>query len=657
MATAQIEDRPPPGRERALEVPMAPAPRIDGELDDEVWARAAVADRFWVSATQTWPGEQTEVFVLQDGRHLYFGFKCFDSKPDEVQAIQTRRDANFAFDDYVVVELDTFRDHRTVSTYSVNALGTQADAIAGGRARKIEWKGDWYAAVARTDYGWSAEIAIPLDILNYRDEDQSFNINFLRHHHRTREWSQWADVTPQNKREEMGTLTELVLPAQSAAGSWTFMPYLFAGRNIPDERGEVQESLTTGGIDVRYTPRPDLTGMLSLNPDFSQVETQVTDIDFSYTEKFIADARPFFQEGAASFGDDALYFYSNRVPDFDEGAKAFGRIGRLQYGALVTDAFDGRNDAIVRFGHDFASTHFAGLMWVYSDRLELKNQIWLAQLNGRAASGFHYALDTAASRTEGQPGDGEAARGVLGWRSDWVAVGTAIDRYDVHFFPANGLIKQDLPGTEGARPYVSYAREFTAGFARAITADLAWTARDTADGRVQTRNWYAGGTIELWQQIRFGLQYYNGEYRPPGSEPGEWSPQLNQDRYAAFAVDLNTRSNWLGYGAWVSGGQLGGGDYDYLLGYFWTRPTATTFVKLTSEKLESFGTFRQTVLTTGWDVSARDSIAARYIAATAGDATRFAYRRQVRSGIDVFAVYDRFDTGPKKVSLKLVLTF
>jgi hypothetical protein len=99
------------------------------------------------------------------------------------------------------------------------------------------------------------------------------------------------------------------------------MPYALADRNIPDKRGNVRETLVTAGAELRYQPRPNLTDVLSLNPDFSQVETAITDINFSYNEKFITDPHPFFQEGSAYFGNRPDYFYSNRIPDFDYGAK------------------------------------------------------------------------------------------------------------------------------------------------------------------------------------------------------------------------------------------------------------------------------------------------------------------------------------------------
>ena len=78
--------------------------------------------------------------------------------------------------------------------------------------------------------------------------------------------------------------------------------------NVPDEDGEVNDR-ADAGFDARYEPRPNLTGLISVNPDFSQIENAVTDIDFSYNEKRLGDYRPFFQEGSRYFGGNEFVLF------------------------------------------------------------------------------------------------------------------------------------------------------------------------------------------------------------------------------------------------------------------------------------------------------------------------------------------------------------
>ena len=315
MATASTvqAEAPLPGHQRSLPVPhLEPnrltailPPVIDGELDDAAWGQASVSQDFWCSTQDKSPSDQTVVLVMMDDNYLYFGFRMYDAKPEAIQSTITVRDVGLGYNDSITIQLDTFFNRRDISEFSLNPGGTQSDEIAGGRSSKIEWKGDWLGAAVRTEYGWSAEFAIPFDILNYTDGDTVFGVNFKRYQSRTREYSYWADVTPQGLVEEMGQLTGLALPSLKAKKPWTFMPFVLAGKNIPDKEGEAQASLLTAGIDMRYQPRPDLTGMLALNPDFSQVEDAVTNISFSYTEKALNDNRPFFAEGCLLYTSDA----------------------------------------------------------------------------------------------------------------------------------------------------------------------------------------------------------------------------------------------------------------------------------------------------------------------------------------------------------------
>ena len=171
------------------------------------------------------------------------------------------------------------------------------------------------------------------------------------------------------------------------------MPYLLAGKNIVDQRGEFHDQYATAGVDVRYEPSQNLTGVLSLNPDFTQLESQVTDINFSDNEKLIDENRPFFQEGAAYFGtaeEDLLYFYSNRVPDFYWGTKYFAQWGKYQSGAFVTQAPDNRWDAAARLNYELWDTHNVTGMVVASEQEELSNQLVMARLSGRQSYGLSY---------------------------------------------------------------------------------------------------------------------------------------------------------------------------------------------------------------------------------------------------------------------------
>lgn len=651
--------RPPPGRERALvAVRTSQAPVIDGLLSETVWARAAVAESFWLSRRDRAPSEPTQALVLFDDQWLYIGFRVFDRMPDQIEAQQVRRDAGLGYDDAVTVEIDANRNFRELSKFSVSARGTQYDELAGGRASRIDWKGDWRAAAARTAYGWSVELAIPFDMLDYPEGARSFGINFVRYHHRTGERSYWADVTPQFKPEEMGRLTGLALPSP-ARSRWTIMPYALVGTHVPDRRGRIRDRFATAGADLRYQAGGESTALLSVNPDFTQIESQFATINFSYTEKAVAEVRPFFQEGATYFdaGRDNLYFYSNRVPNIEAGARYFGRSHGTQFAGFMTSAPDGREDYALRVLRELDPTNSAALSIYGTRRAALDNRVVVGQVNGRQRSGFSYSADVAGASTDGGTHDATHLRGVLGWNWDYHYVSAATDRYGARFLPANGLLPADLPGTRGTSASAGYYRVFGTGPLYAARLDFSLLRRETDAGQLQNGNSAVGGYVELENQLRAGLYLNSGRYRPVTLTPGVFSAAINRDHTVNATLDFNTRSAWIGYGLAYASGRLGGGDYRFLPAYLWLRPWPELYLSASVEVLRSFERFEQSIFIAKWDITPVDALGVRLVRQGDRDFKRLTYARQVRSGMDVFAVLDQSPGQPTQLSVKFLLTW
>jgi len=683
---AQELKSPMQGSQRTLTVALIAdesPPTIDGDLADPVWGRASPSGDFWNSIQDRAPSDRTEVLALMDGKYLYFGFRIYESEPAVIQATRTVRDGKLGYDDSITIELDTFFNRRDISEFTVNPLGTQTDKIAGGRSTKIEWKGDWLGAATRTEYGWSAEFAIPFAILNYDKDSKRFGVNFRRYQSRTREQSYWADITPQELEEEMGHIDGLVLPTLAEKRAWTFMPFALAGRNIEGGDGAREKSLATVGLDVRYQPRPDLTAAFAINPDFSQVEAAIANISFSYSEKSLKENRPFFQEGADYFDDDDdnnEYFYSNRIPDFDIGAKSFGRMGHTQYGLLTTTAPDHRVDFAGRALYEVDETNSAIVTVVSSSRSKLDNLLGVAQFRGRQPSGLNYAADLAFTDTNNvndpalppdptlPQGRGNHYKGSIGWRSDYTYVSLVADGYDANYFPSNALLDEALPGTDGARIKSGYHREMQHPLLRVIDAYAGTNYRETAMSQMQRRKVFAGAGIEFTSDIRVSFYVEDGPYRPVTDVPGVFKDLINDDHYSSIWVDFNTRSNRYSGGVRYDEGNLGGGPYEYASAYGWWRPTNSVYLKLSVERTDSFGTYNQAVLQSTWDISSEHALSWRYIKADDADFYRLAYSYRPRRGLDIFAVYDEAalaspttsgaaSNPPAEFSVKIVKTF
>ena len=657
---AQALDKAPLGHTRELAVRTTTVPPvIDGALDP-VWLDVPPSGDFWISEYRRAPAERTEVRVLADQEAIYFAITAYDSQPSGIHADQTQRDRSMGLDDQITIELDPYHNHRLISKFSVNANGTQSDAFAGGRGQKIDWKGDWQAAARRTPEGWTAEIAIPFRILEYQTGASVFGVNFLRYHARTQEWSRWADVTPQYLPEESGHLVGLRPPPNRIVTRLALMPYASGGINTPDRNGVVDDQTATAGVDVRLDLARKVTNVLSVKPDFSQIEATVLDLSFNYNEKYRFDPRPFFQEGTTFFGDRE-YFYSTRIPDFLVGGKTFGRLGGFQTGALVTvdDATD-RQDYVASVRRELGATATAGVTVVGTDQGAFSNQLIGVQSrgrlpgNGRLAGHVTYNLDVSASSTQGQDGDGTRSIVSLGYAGPYLQFALTGDKMDRFYFPANGLIAADLRGTQGLQPSLSVGRGFGAGWLRQLGASASLNARQTLDGDLQRQEWsvYANGETRSNIQVSGGVTV--GPYRPRNG--AGWQDSVYDDRYYTGTVGRYSGNGRYGYGLTYSRGFLAAEDYSDVTPYAWLKPTATTSATYTYERADYAGRTEQHILSASWDVTPEDSISGRWVQYNDDPFYRLTYRRMMRRGFDVFAVFNKDPNVDNQFIAKVVWT-
>ena len=333
----------------AVKAPSGPV--IDGVLDDEIWKSAPLAEGFVDRQTGVPAPDPTEARVMYDEKYIYVGFICRDSKTDGIAARETQEDSRWAgenplSEDCVDIRLDPFGGggDRDISMFSVNPLGTKSARLAGGRARKTEWKGAWDAAVKRTAEGWTAEMRIPWTVLTYNERTPKVGINFARFQYRTKVHSFWSNVGP-NLRNEFQGHWEGVVPPRPPAAKPSFLPYILPG---------VDNGKFTfrSGIDARYPISSDLTAVATLNPDFGTIEGAVDSIAFSRAERFLPERRPFFLEGADNFDISrqwqiGRFFYPRRIERFDLGTKLYGKVTPEDtIGLLHTIQFGERSDFV-----------------------------------------------------------------------------------------------------------------------------------------------------------------------------------------------------------------------------------------------------------------------------------------------------------------------
>ncbi len=428
-----------------IQAPVCEAPPvIDGVLDDACWQQAYHSGDFWNTRDQCAPNEGTEVWLCVDAEAFYAAVYCHDSQPQHISCQETKRGGDIWNDDYVTVGIDADHCGERIYTFHVTANGTQCEDIPGGSDAKIEWRGDWQAAGRVVDDGWVAEVRIPFSILRYPAGQSVWGVFVRRHHARTSNMFNWPPQPEQWDSHEIAELRGLKLPVFKARP--VIMP------NVQTEWG-AGRLRTNWSLDAKYTHKSGVTAVLSLTPDFRNIEDEVESIDFSYTERWYRDRRPFFVEGE-DYMPPGTIFYSRRIPEFDVGVKAFGSVGGTTVGLLDAWSATGRNDMAVALRQTIARDHRVELGYVSTHQPEVKNKTYYVggRYYKRFGSGyFRVRTRLFHSRTAGGD-DGKAfsinLRRQLGRNKPrlWVEY----ERVDPTFDPVDGYAPDvDLEGVSG----------------------------------------------------------------------------------------------------------------------------------------------------------------------------------------------------------------
>ncbi len=128
------------------------APVIDGLGNDECWNLVDWTSDFIQSqpVENKPPSQQTAFKILYDNDNIYMFVRCYDTEPDKISKIMSRRD-NFS-GDMVFVELDSHFDKRTDYLFAASASGAKSDAAMSedGQNEDDNWNPIWYMKTSST---------------------------------------------------------------------------------------------------------------------------------------------------------------------------------------------------------------------------------------------------------------------------------------------------------------------------------------------------------------------------------------------------------------------------------------------------------------------------------------------------------------------------
>jgi hypothetical protein len=366
----------------AVAVPSNSPIVLDGRFNEEVWQQAPAISEFQQRepAEGQAPTHRTEARMVYDATSLYVAVRAFDSEPDRIVGILTRRDQRSP-SDWIKIVVDSYFDKRSAYEFAVNPVGVKTDRYYFNDGQSDDsWDAVWDVQVERDADGWRAEFKIPFSQLRFNElSGGPVGFAVIREVGRLAETSTW----PLLSRNASGFVSQFGemrgLRMSGEPKKFELMPYAVADmRTQPsDPANPLNNPADPGaavGLDMKYAVTPGLTFTGTVNPDFGQVEADPAVVNLDAFETFFPERRPFFVEGSGTFrfnmdcndGSCTGMFYSRRIgrqpqgsPSLDEdeyskqpdaatiigAGKLTGRIGGFSIGALT--AVTAREDAEV----------------------------------------------------------------------------------------------------------------------------------------------------------------------------------------------------------------------------------------------------------------------------------------------------------------------
>ncbi len=511
---------------------------VDGVLDEETWARAAVVDDFHQMNPVEYgtPSQRTEVRVFYTANALYVGARMYETDPTLIRANIMRQGQGLQNDDGFNLMIDPYFDRRGGYLFEINANGVRVEGIYQNVSQvDRNWTGIWQAKSNIDAEGWTTEIRIPFQTLSFNPDNTEWGINFRRTIRRNNEEIGWISRNRLVNPGIAGTATGL-RGLQQGLGL-DVVPYLIARQERRFGPLGYEDQSVEPQLDVYYKITPQLNAALTLNTDFSATEVDDRVVNLTRFNLFFPERRDFFtrdndifqfgrigngtifgQEANEAIPTAALQngrpFFSRNIGlsttgapvDLTAGAKVSGRVGSWNVGSLLVrqdedslSGVDAQSVFVGRAARNVLRESQVGVIFTDGDpQANIDNNLVGADFryrNSRMPGGrvlesevWYQQSDTPGlSGDDGSYGFGVASPNSNGWRGAY-----NYKVVDYNFNPGLGFVNQrgiaDHALDFGLRTFLDpngYVRSWYAGFDGYRNTDL--DAGDLISETVQVR--------------------------------------------------------------------------------------------------------------------------------------------------------------------------
>jgi len=296
---------------------------IDGKLDEVEWNQAKQITTFYEVFPYTLDAVEdikTVILIQESEEGIFIGFKNYQSN-ESMRSQSHQRDNERSIADKNGVTIDFDADKLSGYQFFVSSSGSIGDATyRNENERSYDWDADWLSAATTEEGVWYSEMFIPWKVAPMKSQSgdkRKVRMAFYR----MLAGPQRVIATIKGSSYEnlyLSVFNDYEFTNYQSS-SIDFFPYLTINENRIE--AEVDNKV---GAEVFWKIDSSKQLNAAFNPDFGQVESDDVVVNFSATETFYSDKRPFFSENHSLFNVTAwrfLYVINTRriggEPDYD----------------------------------------------------------------------------------------------------------------------------------------------------------------------------------------------------------------------------------------------------------------------------------------------------------------------------------------------------
>jgi len=350
---------------------------FNGVPDEEFWQSAAPLQMTMHSPVfGKQPTEKSDIRIVYDEKFIYIGAWLYYDDPSMMQSVSYKRDYMGMGSDWLGIFLDTYNDKENSQMFFTTPdglrfdAGIQKDAVPARpdqESMNLSWNTFWDVLTKKDDYGWSAEIRIPLSSLRFQEVNGEVKMGLT-----VERWipaknetdvfpaipPDWGEISVMKPSQAEEIVFRDITPDKPLYVA----PYVLAGfessfglNNDESEYLKSKDPDLEAGLDIKYGITKTLVMDVTVNTDFAQVEADDQQINLTRFSMYFPEKRTFFLERASVFdfslGGNSNLFYSRRIgllDDYDDsqddedprtvriygGARVTGRMNKWDVGFL-----------------------------------------------------------------------------------------------------------------------------------------------------------------------------------------------------------------------------------------------------------------------------------------------------------------------------------